>query len=170
MWSPDLDVHVTDHLPEKFPKIFVSDHVIKLWTLHLIFLLHLIYRVVTRITWYCLALENIRWFPSIRRHFQHSVMWNSYSSSQSGGLPNVAGIQDLSLGYSQEEIERLRVQNVGEGEVKIRLFSSISDVVSIFHFLENVCWYYSSIIVYCRLYEGRVVQGPLKGIETVFKV
>ncbi|KAM0917063.1 hypothetical protein ACQ4PT_009798 [Festuca glaucescens] len=64
----------------------------------------------------------------------------SYSSSQSGGLPNVAGIQDLSLGYSQEEIERLRVQNVGEGEVKI------------------------------RLYEGRVVQGPLKGIETVFKV
>uniref|UniRef100_A0ACD5YL96 Uncharacterized protein n=1 Tax=Avena sativa TaxID=4498 RepID=A0ACD5YL96_AVESA len=64
----------------------------------------------------------------------------SYSSSQSGGLPNIAGIQDLSLGYSPEEIERLRVQDVGEGEVKI------------------------------RLYEGRVVQGPLKGTQTVFKV
>ncbi|CAM0944824.1 unnamed protein product [Alopecurus aequalis] len=64
----------------------------------------------------------------------------SYSSSQSGGLPNIAGIQDLSLGYSPEEIERLRVQDVGEGEVKI------------------------------RLYEGRVVQGPFKGTQTVFKV
>lgn len=64
----------------------------------------------------------------------------SYSSSQSGGLPNVAGTQDLDLGYSQEEIERLRVQNIGEGEVKI------------------------------RLYEGRVVQGSLKGTQAVFKV
>ncbi|KAM3243016.1 hypothetical protein ACQJBY_055164 [Aegilops geniculata] len=64
----------------------------------------------------------------------------SYSSSQSGGLPNDAVNQDLSLGYSPEEIERLRVQDVGEGQVKI------------------------------RLYEGRVVQGPLKGTQTVFKV
>uniref|UniRef100_A0A0D9VJS0 Protein kinase domain-containing protein n=1 Tax=Leersia perrieri TaxID=77586 RepID=A0A0D9VJS0_9ORYZ len=61
----------------------------------------------------------------------------SYSSSQFGGLPDVA---DLGLGYSPEEIERLRAQDVGEGEVNI------------------------------RLYEGRVVQGPLKGIEAVFKV
>lgn len=66
-------------------------------------------------------------------------MSNSYSSSQSGGLPNIAGIQDLSLGYSPEEIERLRVQDVGEGEVKIRLFPSISDVVAVYHFLEKVC-------------------------------
>ncbi|KAG8071961.1 hypothetical protein GUJ93_ZPchr0006g45075 [Zizania palustris] len=64
----------------------------------------------------------------------------SYSSSQFGGLPDVAGIRDLGLGYSPEEIERLRAQDVGEGEVNI------------------------------RLYEGRVVQGPLKGTETVFKV
>uniref|UniRef100_M8BBQ8 Protein kinase domain-containing protein n=1 Tax=Aegilops tauschii TaxID=37682 RepID=M8BBQ8_AEGTA len=64
----------------------------------------------------------------------------SYSSSQSGGFPNDAVNQDLSLGYSPEEIERLRVQDVGEGQVKI------------------------------RLYEGRVVQGPLKGTQTVFKV
>ncbi|KAL5213060.1 hypothetical protein ABZP36_023907 [Zizania latifolia] len=64
----------------------------------------------------------------------------SYSSSQFGGLPDVAGIQDLGFGYSPEEIERLRAQDVGEGEVNI------------------------------RLYEGRVVQGPLKGTETVFKV
>ncbi|KAF0934686.1 hypothetical protein E2562_026432 [Oryza meyeriana var. granulata] len=64
----------------------------------------------------------------------------SYSSSQFGGLPDVAGIQDLGLGYSPEEIERLRAQDVGEGEVNI------------------------------RLYEGRVVQGPLKGTEAIFKV
>uniref|UniRef100_J3LG23 Protein kinase domain-containing protein n=1 Tax=Oryza brachyantha TaxID=4533 RepID=J3LG23_ORYBR len=64
----------------------------------------------------------------------------SYSSSQFGGLPDVAGIQDLGLGYSSEEIERLRAQDIGEGEVNI------------------------------RLYEGRVVQGPLKGTEAVFKV
>lgn len=57
----------------------------------------------------------------------------SYSSSQSGGLPNVAGTQDLDLGYSKEEIERLRVQNIGEGEVKIRLFPSISDADYTYH-------------------------------------
>ncbi|KAF2946457.1 hypothetical protein DAI22_02g295300 [Oryza sativa Japonica Group] len=64
----------------------------------------------------------------------------SYPSSQFGGLPDVAGIQNLGLGYSPEEIERLRAQDVGEGEVNI------------------------------RLYEGRVVQGPLKGTEALFKV
>uniref|UniRef100_A0A0E0K3W3 Protein kinase domain-containing protein n=1 Tax=Oryza punctata TaxID=4537 RepID=A0A0E0K3W3_ORYPU len=66
--------------------------------------------------------------------------WLRYSSSQFGGLPDVAGIQNLGLGYSLEEIERLRAQDVGEGEVNI------------------------------RLYEGRVVQGPLKGTEALFKV
>lgn len=49
----------------------------------------------------------------------------SYSSSQSGGLPNDAANQDLSLGYSPEEIERLRVQDVGEGEVKISLLQTL---------------------------------------------
>ncbi|AQK54434.1 Protein kinase superfamily protein [Zea mays] len=64
----------------------------------------------------------------------------SYSSSQFGEPSNVAGIQDLGLGYSPEEIERLRVQDIGEGEVTI------------------------------RLYEGRVVQGPFRGTRAVFKV
>ncbi|KAG2653198.1 uncharacterized protein LOC120656880 [Panicum virgatum] len=64
----------------------------------------------------------------------------SYSSSQFGEPSNVAGIQDLGLGYSAEELERLRVQDIGEGEVTI------------------------------RLYEGRVVQGPLRGTQAVFKV
>ncbi|RLM78966.1 uncharacterized protein C2845_PM12G24010 [Panicum miliaceum] len=64
----------------------------------------------------------------------------SYSSSQFGESSNVAGIQDLGLGYSAEELQRLRVQDIGEGEVAI------------------------------RLYEGRVVQGPLRGTQAVFKV
>ncbi|KAG2660692.1 uncharacterized protein LOC120713431 [Panicum virgatum] len=64
----------------------------------------------------------------------------SYSSSQFGEPSNVAGIQDLGLGYSAEELESLRVQDIGEGEVTI------------------------------RLYEGRVVQGPLRGTQAVFKV
>jgi len=67
-------------------------------------------------------------------------MWFSYSSSQFGEPSNVAGIQDLGLGYSAEELESLRVQDIGEGEVTI------------------------------RLYEGRVVQGPLRGTQAVFKV
>ncbi|KAL6911849.1 hypothetical protein ACP4OV_000654 [Aristida adscensionis] len=62
----------------------------------------------------------------------------SYSSSQFGEPSNISGVQEL--GYSAEEIEQLRVQDVGEGEVKI------------------------------RLYEGRVVQGPLRGTRAVFKV
>uniref|UniRef100_A0A453PBL1 Uncharacterized protein n=3 Tax=Aegilops tauschii subsp. strangulata TaxID=200361 RepID=A0A453PBL1_AEGTS len=49
----------------------------------------------------------------------------SYSSSQSGGFPNDAVNQDLSLGYSPEEIERLRVQDVGEGQVKISLLQTV---------------------------------------------
>ncbi|KAL3638108.1 hypothetical protein CASFOL_017978 [Castilleja foliolosa] len=43
-----------------------------------------------------------------------------------------------------EDFSRLRAQNVGEGSVKIRLL--------------------------CRLYEGRVAQGPLRGTPVIFKV
>ncbi|XP_020085010.1 uncharacterized protein LOC109707893 [Ananas comosus] len=64
----------------------------------------------------------------------------SYSSFRSGGFLNSGALQELVPGYSPEEIERLRVQDVGEGQVKI------------------------------RLYEGRVVQGPLKGTRVIFKV
>lgn len=63
----------------------------------------------------------------------------SYSSFQSGGLSSTPRY-DESLGYSSEDIERLRVQDVGEGQVKI------------------------------RLYEGRIVQGLLTGTRIVFKV
>ncbi|ONK71742.1 uncharacterized protein A4U43_C04F11900 [Asparagus officinalis] len=63
----------------------------------------------------------------------------SYSSSQEGGLSSAA-TYEKSLGYSSEDAERLRVQAVGEGQVKI------------------------------RLYEGRVVQGPLIGTRIIFKV
>lgn len=61
----------------------------------------------------------------------------SYSSFQAGGLSSAT---TYDLGYSSEDIERLRVQDVGEGQVKI------------------------------RLYEGRVVRGPLKGTRIIFKV
>ncbi|KAK3158800.1 hypothetical protein QOZ80_2AG0141740 [Eleusine coracana subsp. coracana] len=64
----------------------------------------------------------------------------SYSSSQFGQPSNADAIEELDLGYSAEEIDRLRVQDVGEGEVKI------------------------------RLYEGRVVQGPFRGTKAIFKV
>ncbi|GJM86507.1 hypothetical protein PR202_ga02373 [Eleusine coracana subsp. coracana] len=63
----------------------------------------------------------------------------SYSSSQFGQPSNADAIEELDLGYSAEEIDRLRVQDVGEGEVKI------------------------------RLYEGRVVQGPFRGTKAIFK-
>ncbi|KAK1285088.1 hypothetical protein QJS10_CPB20g01215 [Acorus calamus] len=42
--------------------------------------------------------------------------------------------------YSSDDMERLRVQDVGEGQVKI------------------------------RLYEGRVIQGPIRGTKVIFKV
>ncbi|XP_008800103.2 uncharacterized protein LOC103714586 [Phoenix dactylifera] len=64
----------------------------------------------------------------------------SYSSIQTGGTSNISGLQEFTPGYSSEDIERLRVQDVGEGQVKI------------------------------RLYEGRVTQGPLKGTRIIFKV
>ncbi|KAH7687297.1 [RNA-polymerase]-subunit kinase protein [Dioscorea alata] len=59
----------------------------------------------------------------------------SYSSFQSGGFQIIS-----SAGYASDEMERLRIQDVGEGQVKI------------------------------RLYEGRVIQGPLKGTRVIFKV
>ncbi|CAL9160293.1 unnamed protein product [Musa hybrid cultivar] len=64
----------------------------------------------------------------------------SYSSFQSGGFSNANVFDEFSPGYSSEDMERLRVQDVGEGRVKI------------------------------RLYEGRVIQGPLKGTGVIFKV
>ncbi|MQL91757.1 hypothetical protein Taro_024365 [Colocasia esculenta] len=63
-----------------------------------------------------------------------------YSSFQTGAIPGGGRLEELNLGYSSEDIERLRVQDVGEGQVKI------------------------------RLYEGRIVQGPLRGTQIVFKV
>ncbi|KAF8380732.1 hypothetical protein HHK36_028222 [Tetracentron sinense] len=54
----------------------------------------------------------------------------SYSSFQSG----------LDMEYSTEDMGRLKVQDVGEGPVKI------------------------------RLYEGRVAKGPLQGTQIIFKV
>ncbi|RRT47903.1 hypothetical protein B296_00031939 [Ensete ventricosum] len=47
---------------------------------------------------------------------------NSYSSFQSGGLSNANVFDEFSPGYSSEDMERLRVQDVGEGQVKIRCF------------------------------------------------
>ncbi|XP_020571990.1 uncharacterized protein LOC110018868 [Phalaenopsis equestris] len=64
----------------------------------------------------------------------------SYSSFQPGGPSDARNIEVPGVGYSSEDIERLRIQDVGEGKVKI------------------------------RLYEGRVVQGPLKGVRVIFKV
>ncbi|KAK9120512.1 hypothetical protein Syun_018129 [Stephania yunnanensis] len=60
------------------------------------------------------------------------------------GFMNITSYSTLQTGrdaeYSSEDAERLRVQDVGEGSVKI------------------------------RLYEGRVAQGPLKGTRVLFKV
>lgn len=43
----------------------------------------------------------------------------SYSSFQAGGFTSAA-TYGKSLGYSSEDIERLRAQDIGEGQVKIR--------------------------------------------------
>uniref|UniRef100_A0A1D1YE89 F420-non-reducing hydrogenase vhc subunit G n=1 Tax=Anthurium amnicola TaxID=1678845 RepID=A0A1D1YE89_9ARAE len=64
----------------------------------------------------------------------------SYSSFQSGGLFSGERVEELNFRSSSEDIERLKVQDVGEGQVKI------------------------------RLYEGRIVQGPLRGTRITFKV
>ncbi|XP_077237669.1 protein kinase superfamily protein [Tasmannia lanceolata] len=64
----------------------------------------------------------------------------SYSSFQSGGLSSVGRFVEPDLDDSSNDIERLRVQDVGEGDIKI------------------------------RLYEGRVSQGPLRGTRVIFKV
>lgn len=72
--------------------------------------------------------------------FVNFLSANSYSSSQLGGLSSAGRYDELNPGYSSEDIDRLRVQDIGEGQVKI------------------------------RLYEGRIVQGPLKGTRVVFKV
>ncbi|PKA53258.1 hypothetical protein AXF42_Ash009988 [Apostasia shenzhenica] len=64
----------------------------------------------------------------------------SYSSFQSGGPSAIGRVEVPTLQYSLEDIERLRVQDVGEGRVKI------------------------------RLYEGRIIRGSLKGTRVIFKV
>ncbi|RWR81036.1 Protein kinase domain-containing protein [Cinnamomum micranthum f. kanehirae] len=56
------------------------------------------------------------------------------------GFMNVTRFEESYLGDSSGDIEQLRVQDVGEGNVKI------------------------------RLYEGRVAQGPLRGTRVIFKV
>ncbi|XP_042403297.1 uncharacterized protein LOC121992792 isoform X2 [Zingiber officinale] len=61
----------------------------------------------------------------------------SYSSFQ-GGFPNANSYEVP--GYFPQDIDRLRVQDIGEGQVKI------------------------------RLYEGRIIQGPLSGTRIIFKV
>ncbi|XP_020703979.1 uncharacterized protein LOC110115170 isoform X1 [Dendrobium catenatum] len=63
----------------------------------------------------------------------------SYSSLQPGGPSDTRNIEVPNVGYSSEDIERLRIQDIGEGKVKI------------------------------RLYEGRVVKGPLQGVRVIFK-
>ncbi|WOL06317.1 hypothetical protein Cni_G15049 [Canna indica] len=63
----------------------------------------------------------------------------SYLSFQ-GGISSLNLYDEFSPGYTTDDIERLRVQDVGEGQVKI------------------------------RLYEGRIVQGPRKGTRVIFKV
>ncbi|URE06480.1 STYKc [Musa troglodytarum] len=50
---------------------------------------------------------------------------NSYSSFQSGGFSNANVFDEFSPGYSSEDMERLRVQDVGEGRVKISLFQAL---------------------------------------------
>ncbi|KAK9144246.1 hypothetical protein Sjap_004149 [Stephania japonica] len=60
------------------------------------------------------------------------------------GFMNITSYSTMQAGrdadFSSEDVERLRVQDVGEGSVKI------------------------------RLYEGRVAQGPFKGTRVMFKV
>jgi hypothetical protein len=54
--------------------------------------------------------------------FTFSDFLSHQTASQFGQPSNADSIEGLDLGYSAEEIERLRIQDVGEGEVKIRLF------------------------------------------------
>ncbi|KAK2972870.1 hypothetical protein RJ640_028398 [Escallonia rubra] len=60
------------------------------------------------------------------------------------GFMNITSYSGFQPGFDIEsspgDVERLRVQDVGEGSVKI------------------------------RLYEGRIIQGPLRGTQVVFKV
>ncbi|XP_078437563.1 protein kinase superfamily protein [Wolffia australiana] len=63
----------------------------------------------------------------------------SYSSLNRGGFSG-GGLYQMEASYSTEDIERLKVQDVGEGQVKI------------------------------RLYEGRISKGPIRGTRVIFKV
>ncbi|XP_020529021.1 uncharacterized protein LOC18443803 isoform X4 [Amborella trichopoda] len=64
----------------------------------------------------------------------------SYSPPKFGGLSSDGKLEDPDLEFSQDSIERLRLQDVGEGPVKI------------------------------RLYDGRITRGPKKGTRIIFKV
>ncbi|KAH0455456.1 hypothetical protein IEQ34_015488 [Dendrobium chrysotoxum] len=46
----------------------------------------------------------------------------SYSSFQPGGPSDTKNIEVPNIGYSSEDIERLRIQYIGEGKVKMRLY------------------------------------------------
>ncbi|CAL5364736.1 unnamed protein product [Camellia sinensis] len=84
-----------------------------------------------------------------RRMFKASLITNSDSFEVgrligSYGFINITSYSGLQLGLDIEnsagDVGRLRVQDVGEGNVKI------------------------------RLYEGRIAQGPLRGTPVIFKV
>ncbi|XP_028125846.1 uncharacterized protein LOC114322685 isoform X2 [Camellia sinensis] len=84
-----------------------------------------------------------------RRMFKASLITNSDSFEVgrligSYGFINITSYSGLQLGMDIEnsagDVGRLRVQDVGEGNVKI------------------------------RLYEGRIAQGPLRGTSVIFKV
>ncbi|GMP25266.1 hypothetical protein CsSME_00002216 [Camellia sinensis var. sinensis] len=84
-----------------------------------------------------------------RRMFKASLITNSDSFEVgrligSYGFINITSYSGLQLGMDIEnsagDVGRLRVQDVGEGNVKI------------------------------RLYEGRIAQGPLRGTPVIFKV
>lgn len=84
----------------------------------------------------------------------------SYSGLQSG--------MDLE---SSGDMGRLRVQDVGEGNVKIRCISWIYIYKTILHFFNcSSCYWYCLWQFICRLYDGRIVQGPLRGTPVIFKV
>lgn len=59
-------------------------------------------------------LEKLFWSMEAMKHCEFSNC-DSYSSFQSGGFQIIS-----SAGFASDEMERLRIQDVGEGQVKIR--------------------------------------------------
>lgn len=58
----------------------------------------------------------------------------SYSNVQSGGFYGMEGFGESDADHSLNDIERLRVQDVGEGQVKIRYCYWLLDVLIIAFF------------------------------------